>query len=267
MLGEKDTEIWKLCHQYGFETKLVPCFIDDNPEVICYNAPFGQRHSVVTPQWNVLTGTHHLSMKIFDYFAAVKIKCPNRLWREDFVTRNLNGDMFGFLLSVHPLFAEYLKWNGSGNYLIGYCSPLDMYDSVGIPSRSFAELGRRGELRGIDMIIWRLCRHFGFEMTSFLMIDDGDDSYPNGYVMEWDKITNGQFDRAAIDWNAADWNEPSWSWNTVWDDRLPKLNGIEVWRRGEGTGIYTGRPVLQIRCHKHQSPSMEDSNQFRAKKH
>ena len=269
MLGPQDMAIWKICHQYQcrFETNLVPCFIDDGPvhssSVMCYNAPFGQQHSVVSPQWNALKGTHHLTMDEFASFAAVQIKCPDRLWRDDFVSRNLSGNIFEFLLSVHPLFAEYREWSESSDHLIGYCSPLDMYDSLGIPSHSFAELGRRGELQGMDMIIWRLCNHFGFEMTSFLMIEDGgmygvyECDGTEGCVMEWDKITHGQFDRAIIDWNTSDWYQPSW--NKVWSDPIPKKNGIEVW--GEQFGIkiiFTAHPVLQIRCRKQQKLKTND---------
>ena len=255
ILKDEDQEIWTICRHHGFETKLVPWFLDGDDDemfVKCHQGPFGSNvsefHSV-PPEWDVLKGTNSLDPNWMELNPAVVINCADRLWRDHFAARNIGENIYECFLSVHPLFSEYRDWNASelsDEYLIGYCSPLDYpHQYPALPDHLFTELGRRGELRGFDAIIWRLCKHFGFEMTSFLMIDR-----PDRYVMEWNKITDDQFDAAEIDWNESDadsdWYQPSW--NKVWNDQLPKMNGIDVW----GSRMsYWARPVLQMRFRKH----------------
>ena len=54
-----------------------------------------------------------------------------------------------------------------------------MYDPTVLCKHSIDELAERGVLKGMDMIIWRLCKHFGFETRTCMRLNfeevDGHD--------------------------------------------------------------------------------------------
>ena len=220
ILRGDDITVWEICNHFKLKTQLIPWFLHwEEYHPICSRGAFrdvdmenAEESDDYEVEWNVLNGSEETEYNNFNRMSlAVEIVCRDRKWRDKFISENLRGNMFDKLLAVIPAFAGYRKWDKSDDYTIGYFLQ-NVYHNFDedLRAHSFEQLGSQGLLYGLDDIVYRLIRHFGFKTKKFLTADfedvrlhpkrdDGDyfvleldDDLPNWKPRDWQKTFSEQ---------------------------------------------------------------------------
>ena len=127
---------------------------------------------------------------------------------------------FDHELLCDPVFEEYFGHKKDDQFRIGYLLQ-NKYSTYHLNGNSFEEMGKKGLLKGDDLVIWALCHHHGFKTSLLRWVDDEG---LNGIHCEWETThSDGMFkdDGVGSDWD--DW---------CGDDDLDAVHGKG--RRGEG---------------------------------
>lgn len=98
------------------------------------------------------------------------IDSPSKEWRDQFISKNINVNMYEQILSVHPVFVRYNLWRESRSFVVGY-HPQNEYQHDDLCQYSVHDLAEGGILKGMDTITVRLCKHFGFKIRKYMQLD------------------------------------------------------------------------------------------------
>ena len=176
-LAETEQKLWEILKHFGWSYQIVQWSYDvdggwfeTGPET---DVNFGHDISHIG---GLATTAYSwkLDDDIDDSCAAVVFyisNIPDRAWRDEFLSRNVTGDLYNHLLMIHPLFAEYrdfIKTNKNKEFEIGYW----LQNSYLHHSSTLKDVTEGGKLEKMDGLIWRLCAHFGFEAELYLIVGD-----------------------------------------------------------------------------------------------
>ena len=137
---------------------------------------------------------------------VVEVECPEKEWWNGFISRKIKGNLYEQLFKVHPVFKQCSEWSEDRDHLIGYVLHHEYGSAVW--KLSCNEWGEKNSLKGMDMRIWGLCRHFGFEMSLYLLdIDHFVCSLPNELTV---RIADDGRETLQLDLNVDDFEENKW---------------------------------------------------------
>merc|ERR550525_864918 len=109
-------------------------------------------------------GENTSEYEIYDNLSPVMhIEAPSKEWRDRFMAENMNGTVHELIVMTHPVFSGYAQWKEPRDFVSGYHLQNE-YESDDLCQYTIDQLAERGIIKGMDMIIWRLCKHFGFGM-------------------------------------------------------------------------------------------------------
>ena len=154
------------------------------------------------------------------------------------------GDRYDHLLNTLSVFDGYREWEEQKDYVFGYLLKYEycIYsDSTHFSRYSMDELGEQNILTGMDMIVWRICKHFGFEMKKCLIYKDYNEAdrylireFPAGTWSECLDMT----------WNNDEWHEAEWE--SMFGVQHLVTNDIAVFTK-DGSDA-NAQAVFQIKC-------------------
>ena len=231
ILKGQDMVLWSICDHFGFDIALFPVnsFDDVTGEaqkvqpVMIYNGSFCSLEEADAEDnettWTTWPGPHIFGVDSTAY-CWWRDLCPvvvlgsetdtfwSNEWRDTFLSKNIENNVYEHLLSTHPAFSGYNEWTEPSDYLIGYHLH-GIYSESDLSRYSVEELAERGILNEMDMIVWRLCKHFGFRMRKRLFLnrvlnfenktlirDFPDKQWDDYWEMKWDED----------EWEFADWH-------------------------------------------------------------
>ena len=252
ILKGDDLILWQICSHFGWNYDLTK---RNDLEDGCYDGPFCDMMDTERELWNIpypewdLTAVEGIESTLYDcekdMLPVLQVECPNKLWRDKFVSKNINGNMLDQLFLHHPMFREYHQWNEPIDCLIGYYLR-NQYGNAKL-RYPINVLGRKGILQGMDMIIWRLCQHFEFETRLYLRNDECSMIRP--FPTDLASEQKGKY--LSLDWNT---EEDSTEWKEIyWDSLYGKgthynLAAVEEYSTGYSTRRWAYWAVIRIKC-------------------
>ena len=247
--------LWNICKHFGFDCKLSAYNRDDGDRPWIFDGEFcpleDAEASGQEEMWSRRGGVEIFGRNSTEYdlnddlCPVVTIQTPIKEWREKFILKNIKGNVYEQILMTHPAFLGYNQGRIRKNFMIGY-HPQNGYERDDLCRYSVDELAERGILKGEDIIIWRLCKHFGFKMTKCMLLHldavHGHDEilireFPFGYTYGAEMMT----------WKAEEWRNADWQviYPALWYTNIV----AELQREFEGEMYHLDAlTVFQIEC-------------------